>query len=277
MTTVYTAKPHQRPLVPGRNDHGIIYMAENGSKAWGYDSPNSDSDVRYVYVRHTEDYVTPFKRTDHEGPIKHPTQDKEFVGWDASKVLQMTAQGNAMVFELFASPVTYHGNLLGEKLADFCLEELQHRKAKMAYHYYGLAKKTYQERIRNVGEVVTAKKYLYIVRPLLSVHQLLRNNFPELNLGNLLEQEKNLLAGPQFVTVKDLLAEKRMGKLDSTVKSTRLTELDSWIENQLNDLKPKLDEANYTLTENLTFYKESATMLYTLAEETKMGVGTMPW
>ena len=35
----------------------IIMAVESGSRAWGFASPDSDYDVRFVYVRNLEDYL----------------------------------------------------------------------------------------------------------------------------------------------------------------------------------------------------------------------------
>ena len=40
-----------------QQDVRIIYAVESGSRAWGFASPDSDWDVRYIYVRRPEDYL----------------------------------------------------------------------------------------------------------------------------------------------------------------------------------------------------------------------------
>ena len=64
----------------------ILHAAESGSKAWGFASPDSDYDVRFVYVRPKKDYLR---------------------GWDLKKALRQFARGNATLFEWSGSPIVY--------------------------------------------------------------------------------------------------------------------------------------------------------------------------
>ena len=49
-----------------RRQHGVaIPLAiESGSRAWGFPSPDSDYDCRFVFVRRVDEYLSPWRRRD---------------------------------------------------------------------------------------------------------------------------------------------------------------------------------------------------------------------
>ena len=78
---------------------------ESGSRAWGFASPDSDYDVRFIYVRKFEDYLKLEKVRD---VIEWKLDDVlDINGWDIKKTLQLLHNLNPTVFEWCASPIVY--------------------------------------------------------------------------------------------------------------------------------------------------------------------------
>lgn len=65
----------------------ILLAVESGSRAWGFASPDSDYDVRFIYVRPKEDYLRLEKIRD---VIELPLDDVlDINGWDLQKALRL--------------------------------------------------------------------------------------------------------------------------------------------------------------------------------------------
>lgn len=61
----------------------ILLAVESGSRAWGFASPDSDYDVRFVYIRRPEDYLRLDAVRD---VIELPIDDVlDINGWDLQK------------------------------------------------------------------------------------------------------------------------------------------------------------------------------------------------
>ena len=75
----------------------IIYCVESGSRAWGFASPDSDYDVRFIYVRNKEDYLKLNKNRD---VIEWRLDDVlDINGWDIQKALRLLYKSNPTLFE----------------------------------------------------------------------------------------------------------------------------------------------------------------------------------
>lgn len=83
----------------------ILHAIESGSRAWGFASPDSDYDVRFIYARRREDYL----RLDEPRDVIEWQLDDvlDINGWDLKKALKQFARGNATLFEWSGSPIVY--------------------------------------------------------------------------------------------------------------------------------------------------------------------------
>ncbi|GFP31587.1 uncharacterized protein HKBW3S34_02508, partial [Candidatus Hakubella thermalkaliphila] len=70
----------------------IFYACESGSCAWGFPSANSDYDVRFLYARPVEWYLS---IADMRDVIECPVNDQlDINGWDIKKALQLFRKSN---------------------------------------------------------------------------------------------------------------------------------------------------------------------------------------
>ncbi len=88
-----------------RENIKILHCIESGSRAWGFPSPDSDYDVRFIYVRPKEYYLKLEKTRD---VIEWQLDDTlDINGWDLQKALRLLHNSNPTVFEWNNSPIVY--------------------------------------------------------------------------------------------------------------------------------------------------------------------------
>jgi predicted nucleotidyltransferase len=140
----------------------ILHAVESGSRAWGFASPDSDYDVRFVYVRKKDDYL----RLDEPRDVIEWQLDEvlDINGWDLKKALKQFARGNATLFEWSGSPIVYRTTPEWKKIAEVSKQYFSEKSA--VYHYYGTANGTLHDYL--MGDTVRYKKYFYALRPLLA-------------------------------------------------------------------------------------------------------------
>jgi predicted nucleotidyltransferase len=145
------------------DEHGVFlpFAIESGSRAWGFASPDSDYDCRFVFVRRAAAHLTPWSPRD---VIELPLDDDlDANGWDLGKALRLLLKGNAVIVEWLRSPVIYRGQ---EWFRDSFLEFARDAASREAIgrHYLHLG-----ERQRRVyfgdGTSVAQKKIFYALRP----------------------------------------------------------------------------------------------------------------
>lgn len=139
----------------------LLLAIESGSRAWGFPSPDSDYDCRFLFVRQMDDYLSPWQKRD---VIETPL-DKIFDvnGWELGKALKLLLKGNAVVIEWLSSPVVYRGDSVFRD-AFLALAKAHADRQMIGRHYLHLG-----ERQRRVyfpdGLTVPLKKLFYALRP----------------------------------------------------------------------------------------------------------------
>lgn len=205
----------------------ILHAVESGSRAWGFASPDSDYDVRFIYVRSEEDYLKLQETRDFIDWELDETLDIN--GWDLQKVLRLFHKSNATLFEWANSPVIYRTT--GE-WANIYQRSQKYFSAKAAiYHYYGTANKNYHEYLTE--EYVKYKKYFYVIRPLLACRWIEEKKCPPPVLFQTLLEET--LDGTMRGQV-DKLLEMKTGMRESE-KGRSIQSLNRYIEKELDYYK----------------------------------------
>ncbi len=149
--------------VEQQHDVNILFACESGSRGWGFASPDSDYDVRFIYINKLDWYLTVYPERD---VIELPVNEiYDVSGWDLRKALGLLRQGNATLIEWLSSPVVYVKDAAFHQAMLAAAGEV-HRPERSYYHYLHMAAKNYREHLR--GETVKLKKYLYVLRPLLA-------------------------------------------------------------------------------------------------------------
>lgn len=157
--------------------HGvrILLAVESGSRAWGFGSPDSDYDVRFVYAHPRDWYVSLHEPRDViEAPLDEHLVD--LAGWDVRKALRLLLKGNPALYEWLVSPITYAEEGFFRSKAKALFERHASRKV-LAHHYWSIARTQWRSEIEG-QEQPRLKKYFYVVRPLLSLQWVVAEGTP---------------------------------------------------------------------------------------------------
>ncbi|MBT2788635.1 MULTISPECIES: nucleotidyltransferase domain-containing protein [unclassified Halomonas] len=149
-------------------EHGVrvLYAVESGSRAWGFASPNSDYDVRFIYA-HPKDWYVSVDLEEKRDVIEYEIVDEiDINGWDVRKALRLFRKSNPAFVEWLQSPIIYiERGSFASKARDLMAETYSVEKG--IYHYRSMAKTNYRGYLRE--DTVPLKKYFYVLRPLLSI------------------------------------------------------------------------------------------------------------
>ena len=210
----------------------ILHAVESGSRAWGFPSPDSDYDVRFIYVREMSHYL---KLQPARDVIEWQLDETlDINGWDLQKALRLLYKSNPTLFEWANSPIVYKStpyfNELKKEINNYfsCKSGL--------YHYLSTANSNYREYLK--GGRVRLKKYFYVVRPILACKWILNKGTPPPMLfSDLVEAE---LEADMKPIINDLLNLKMNSP--EIEEDRRIDSLNLYIEENLKELKFIIDK-----------------------------------
>lgn len=165
-------------------DVKILFAIESGSRAWGFPSPDSDYDARFVYARRPDWYmsITPGRDV-----IELPIDDLlDINGWDIKKALGLLLKPNPVLLEWMNSPIRYLWNEeVCAPLKAFS-QQISHQKA-CFYHYRALGVRQFRLHLEDKSEI-KLKKLLYVLRPAMAVRwtRLHPDQFPPMDFRTLM-------------------------------------------------------------------------------------------
>jgi predicted nucleotidyltransferase len=209
----------------------VLLAVESGSRAWGFASPNSDYDARFIYVNRPEWYLS-VGLEEQRDVIEYPiVDDIDINGWDLRKALRLFWKSNPAFVEWIQSPIVYRQE---GSFADAARNLLPQTYSceRGIHHYRSMAKTNYRGYLRE--DLVPLKKYFYVLRPLLAVRWLEQHGTPApIEFQRLLSM---IPAGdPLLDAINDLLALKR--KSPELGLSPQIAPIHSFIEHELERLE----------------------------------------
>ncbi|WP_020394188.1 nucleotidyltransferase domain-containing protein [Thiolinea disciformis] len=218
-----------RRLQAAETEHGVkvLYAIESGSRAWGFASPNSDYDVRFIYA-HPKDWYVAVDLEEKRDVIEYDiVDDIDINGWDVRKALRLFNKSNPAFIEWLQSPIVYVENGSFAQQARKLMPAI-YSIEKGIYHYRSMAKTTYRTHLK--ADQVHLKKYFYALRPLLSIRWLEQYQAPApIEFAKL----RTLLADNQTLNAQiEHLLERKKQSLEKEF-SAPVSEINAFIESEL--------------------------------------------
>jgi predicted nucleotidyltransferase len=214
--------------IEARHEVTVLFACESGSRGWGFASPDSDYDVRFIYVNRLPWYLTVTPRRDViELPI---SGELDINGWDLRKALGLMRESNPTLLEWLRSPIVYRED--AQAMPRFrALSEAVFSNARGWHHYASMAKKNFREHLQ--AETVRYKKYLYVLRPLLAARWIrMRPGVPPMRFADLAQHTLNAVRDAALIDEINALLEVKM-RAGEAATSPRWPGIHAFIEAEL--------------------------------------------
>lgn len=236
----------------------ILFAVESGSRAWGFESADSDWDVRAVAVRPVEGYLRLKDESSGTWGDLFPG-NLDIVIWDLRKAALHWAKGNPAPMEWFGSPIRYRdsGGWLG-RLREAARGSFLPERA--AWHYAAMWSKAI-ERAGGAGPRMPFKPLCYALRANVCARwALVRRTMPPTRFADALDGMD--VPATAREEIRDMVARKAVAaELDETDVTPGMAAL-------LEDIRGELRAACWEATpEEIARRRESAAELERLFRE----------
>lgn len=175
----------QAHLLQIEKEHDVIILQaiESGSRAWGFPSPDSDYDVRFIYAHPKDWYLQLHEERD---VIELPINDElDIAGWDLHKALNLANSGNAVVQEWMISPIVYKQADAFEALSKLINKAFN--PISSYHHYRSMAKKAYADIEQSKQKKL--KRFFYFARATLSAKWIVdKQTMPSIVFADLINE-----------------------------------------------------------------------------------------
>ena len=222
----------------------VLFAVESGSRAWGMSSEDSDYDIRFVFKRPLDAYISLKKNKDviiasyDKDSLKVPAKGCvfDFQGFDIHKYLGMMLKSNPSCIEWLKSDIVYTHLGMREKLLEWMLKNVQSKK--LFYHYKSMCGQNYIKYLKS-EKLVTYKKYLYAMRGLVNALWVKKyNTIPPIDFNDTLNASHDLLPINIILKVKEIIRLKQEGKEKDIIEN--IVAIDNFIESFLKEEEDKI-------------------------------------
>jgi uncharacterized protein len=218
-------------LSQAEHEHNVklLLAIESGSRAWGFPSPDSDYDCRFVFARPRDDYLALFQKRDVIETPMTPVLDVN--GWDLPKALRLLLNGNAVIIEWLTSPIIYQADSAFRDEFRALVDQVADRD-RIALHYLHLGRGIVAKYLPDLANV-TLKKVFYALRPAIALRWLRLNptakyapmNFQQLCAGADLNPDLTAVID-ELLAQKSQTREMGTGVLPTPINDIITSELD---------------------------------------------------
>ncbi len=215
----------------------VLYAAESGSRSWEVSAPDSDYDVRFIYIRDPKEYLRLDKVPD---VLEFPIADNlDISGWDLFKALGLLKKSNPRLFEWLNSPIVYSDESFANRFKPIMYKYFSPKS--IMSHYIHTAKHQRDHFLQ--GENAKLKKYLYTLHPIMAAQWVFEHKTPPPIIFR--ELMDSVLPRDIYGFVEDLLNKKTNFPEQSLIE--RIQIVDDYINHSINSLEKQisaLDEVN---------------------------------